>query len=148
MVALAAAAVSLPLGLPGPATAGCIAPQLRLAGERYADGTAPESPPTVLRGGEVTVEGRAFREGCDDTGAVDTFGCEEREQVVPLRDVELVLEQSGRSWPLGAADAGPDHDVRWSVVLPDDVRPGPARLVTDAASSEPLRVRVEGPARG
>lgn len=148
MVALAAATVSLPLGLPGSATAGCIAPQLRLAGERYPDGTAPEPRPTVRREAELTVEGRAFREGCDDTGGVDTFGCEEREAVAPLREVELRLEQRGRSWSLGTADAGPDHDVRWRVVLPDDVDPGPARLVTDAGSSEPLRVRVEGPAPG
>ena len=58
----------------------------------------------------------------------------------PLRDVELLLVQGTRTWPLGTADADERYDTRWQVVLPADAAPGPA--VLRAGNAEvPLTIR-------
>jgi hypothetical protein len=123
-----------------PATASCAAPYLNLAGDL----------PAPAPGGELVVVGRAFVDGCKDTGGATVFGCavDEPEPEVPLAAVTLRLQQGGREWDLGTADAGTAEDgtlgqITWLVTMPADVQPGPARLLTDG--SEPLTVEVASP---
>jgi hypothetical protein len=104
-------------------------------------------PPLVTVGSELVVSGQGFVDGCDDQRGGDAFGCteEEPEPEEPLADVDLVLKQRGNTWVLGTASAGSADDnelgrVTWDVVIPDDVRSGPARLTT--AYSDPLRIEV------
>jgi hypothetical protein len=112
------------------ALASCVGPELAV----LPAGAPP--PPVVSVSAEVTVTGEWFRSGCDDTGQGSGCGAPESEEA-PLEDVELHLEQDGRSVPLGTADAA-DKDRRyaiaWDVELPAGLRPGPAVLhAADAA---------------
>lgn len=123
------------------ASACCVAPYLRVEDAR-------EKRPIVSRGASVTVEGRAFVDGCNDTGGSSGFlGCtpQDDEPVVPHDDVALRITQGDRQWELGSEDAGTAADdqlghVSWTFVVPDDLRPGRARLAADA--SEPLLILV------
>lgn len=141
-IALGTAAVVVTGPWPGPpASASCASPYLQVAEDSAA-------PPVLGRGDRVTVEGRAFVDGCDDTGAATAWGCstDEGESEQPMRDVQLRLRQGGRTWQLGSEDAGTTDDNRlgqisWRVTVPHGVQPGPATLVAD--SSGPLQVRVE-----
>ena len=55
-----------------PASAGCVAPWLSFDG----DYPASDERVPLMRGEEVTVLGRAFRDGCNDTGSPSGgFGC-------------------------------------------------------------------------
>jgi hypothetical protein len=121
------------------ASASCAGPSLDLPAD------------TVLaRGAAVTVEGRAFVDGCRDTmsctGAPGCSSCEYDEPPQrPLQDVALVLVQDGRTWPLAVADAGDAGDdrlgrVAWTFDLPPGVRRGPARL--DAGDQSSVDVRI------
>jgi hypothetical protein len=132
VAALLAAALA---PFPGsPAAASCAGSVLSIAG--------PTDPPELQPGDALTVDGRFFVDGCDDTGGQDTFfGCEEEhETVTPMTDVDLVLRQRGREWPLGTADATRDGDLSWEVRVPAGLRPGRASLVADGAQD--LRVRI------
>ena len=98
----------------------------------------------------MSIEGRAFAEGCQDTmscsGGLGCQSCKHDDPPpVPMQDVGLRLVQRDRTWHLGAADAGTADDnhlgwVTWRFQVPSDARPGPATLV--AENVEPLRVRV------
>ncbi|MGH3424490.1 MAG: hypothetical protein ACRDO8_07170 [Nocardioidaceae bacterium] len=101
------------------------------------DGAAAAPRPTLVRGEVVAVAGRAFVDGCDDTGGGSTFlGCTHREAgetETPLHDVALTLRQHGRTWRLGRADAGSATEGRlghvlWKVHVPRELRPGRAVL--------------------
>jgi hypothetical protein len=125
--------------VPGsPAAASCAGPVLGIAG--------PAEPPELPPGDELTVTGRFFVDGCDDTGGQDAvLGCDEDHQedhevVTRMTHVDLVLRQRGREWPLGTADATRGGDISWEVRVPDGLRPGRARLV--AGSSQVLMVVV------
>ena len=118
----------LPAG--GPASASCAAP--------YVD-----APPSLAVRGEVTVTGRGFADGCQDSGSCPAYGCGECDYgppPVPTPDVRLDLVQRGRVWLLGTADADDRGTVTWQVTVPDDVRPGHARLVW---TGDPQGVPVE-----
>ncbi|WP_121253659.1 hypothetical protein [Nocardioides ferulae] len=142
-VMLAAAVAPFPQQ---PAAASCAAPSLEVPGAART--------PVVLHAGErVTVTGRGFVEGCDDTGGGSVLGCsggDEGETEEPMSDVELVLLH-GRPTPtqvsLAVADAGTADDgrlgqVTWTFTVPADQPLGPAVLKTEG--SEPLRVRIVG----
>jgi len=81
-------------------------------------------------GADVTVSGIWFHTGCDDTG--QGAGCSAPASTeAPMRDVDLVLEQGGSSWTLGAQDASSRRDryaVTWETQVPRDAQPGPATL--------------------
>lgn len=141
LLALVAMLLALAVApFPGsPAAASCVGPYLD-----GVDGDVVEARATM------TVEGRAFVDGCRDTMSCTGFlGCSSCEwndpPPTPMTDVELRLEQGGRSWSLGTADARSADDevgwVTWQVTLPDDVRRGRARLVTDAGATATIRVR-------
>ena len=105
----------------------------------------------LVRGGTATVEGRHFVDGCRDTMTCSGVGgCQsctyDEPPERPMQDVALELRQDGRSWRLGTADAGTAEEQRlghvtWTVELPEDVRPGRARLVADTAVPAVVRVR-------
>lgn len=124
------------------ASAGCVAPYLRVDDAR-------QERPVVNRGASVTVEGRAFVEGCNDTGGSSGFpGCssQDDEPVLPHEDIGLRITQGDRQWELGREDAGTADDnqlghVSWTITIPDDLRPGRARLEADASDSLPILVR-------
>lgn len=108
------------------ASASCAAPQLGLAG-------TPTS--AVQLGHPLTVRGRGFVHGCDDTGSGTTGGCAPGpgETETPIGGVRLLLRQDGRTWRLGTADAGTaQHNrlghVSWRVRIPGGAHPGPATL--------------------
>jgi hypothetical protein len=120
------------------AAASCAAPYLKV-----------EDESVLQRGTTATVEGRAFVEGCQDAGScTEQFGCSHCDygpEEAPLTDVRLTLVQGERRWRLGEADAGRASDnelgwVTWTFEIPDDARPGPARLVT--VQSRPVRVTL------
>ena len=128
---------------PAPAAASCAGPQhleVDTGARRSAPSTpAAPSPVVVPAAGEVEVSGVGFADGCDDTGG--GLGCQGPPPVVPMRDVDLVLEQGGSTWTLGTADAaGPQEGfaVGWRVRLPADVAPGPAVLRARTAEREVL----------
>ena len=137
----------------GSAVASCAAPSLVVEGTR--------GRPVIDQAMDLTVDGRAFVHGCDDTGAVtvNAFGCEsseQRERTTPMRNVRLLLQQGDERWVLGAEDAGSAADSRlghisWRVRVPADVEAGPAALVADVpprgedALDARLRVLVRRP---
>ncbi len=129
LVLLAMTLTTLSL-VPTGASASCAAPDLRVGGSWEGVVLVP--------GQAVAVEGRAFVEGCDDTGGGDAFGCSraEGEREVPYADVLLELRQGSRVWELDAEDAsttpGSVGRVEWDVTVPEGVRPGEARLVATA----------------
>jgi hypothetical protein len=131
-----------------PATASCAAPWLSFDGDFPGRGRVE-----VVRGEELTVQGRGFVEGCDDTGGGSAFGCsgeDVRELEKPLQDVELVVLQGQPTMeqtPLAVADAEGAVDdhlgwITWTFIVPASLDPGPAIIKTEG--SEPLRVRVVG----
>lgn len=116
-----------------PADASCVGPTLEVEpGTRY------------VRGEPVVVAGGPYRDGCNDTGSCTGFlgcqSCDYGPPARPLKDVTLELRQRGRTWELATSDADDDGSVTWSATLPDDVRPGAARLV--AEGTPPVRVRI------
>ncbi len=134
------------LGVPRPlAQASCVGPLLGV-GNAVADAPPPDSGKLPAAGADDSVSGIWFFTGCDDSG---TSGCSVPVAVdrqVPMRDVDLVLEQGGSSWVLGTQDPSSDEDdyaVTWAVQVPPDAQPGPATL--RAAGAE-LPVDIpEGP---
>ncbi|GAA4964968.1 hypothetical protein [Kineococcus glutinatus] len=145
---LAAAAASVlccvaPGVLPAtPATASCAGPQhlqvepVLLPGAAFPGG-APTPSSVLAAAGEIEVSGVGFAEGCDDTGG--GLGCEGPPPVVPMRGVDLVLEQDGATWTLGTADAagGEGYAIGWRVRFPQGVA-GPAVLRARTAAAEVL----------
>jgi hypothetical protein len=124
-----------------PAAAGCAGPQLSVGG----DFGGRDSPVTLHRGEEVTVDGRYFVDGCDDTGGGDAFGCseDEPEPEIPVEDARLELLESDASEDglvLGEADADDAGRVSWTVNVPADAPLG--RGVLRAAFSDGLHVVV------
>ena len=117
----------------GDAAAGCVAPYL-------ADSATGAEPPVLRLGSTVTIEGDAFVHGCDNTGS--KWACS-AESVTPMKDVVLRIQQGGREWELGSADASDGETrghVEWTVDLPEGLTQGRATL--KAGSSDPLRVQV------
>lgn len=140
---LALAAGLLVTAAPWPswdASASCASPYLELPGSHAAR-------PVLVRGSSVTVEGRAFVDGCNDTGGSDAWGCssDDGETVLPLEGVTLRIRQGQREWELGSEDAGRAEDnklghVSWEFTVPKALKPGRATLVADAG--QPWRVRI------
>lgn len=120
----------------GAAVASCTGPVLSIGGEQAA-------PPAVDLTTGLEVTGEWFRSGCDDTGQGSGCRAPESEEA-PLTDVELFVEQGGRSVLLGTADAADKsqrYAVGWEVTLPADLHPGPA--VLRAAGAElPVQLTV------
>ncbi|MBZ5737627.1 hypothetical protein [Nocardioides mangrovi] len=136
--------IALLLGLTGlaaapfpssPAAAGCAGPQVVVPGVDVA-----RDRPVLTRGSEVTVRGRYFLDGCDDTGGSSaTLGCttdDEGETVQPSRDVELRLNGE----LVGTADADEDGRITWTFTVPVDLPVGPATM--DSYSGDEIRVRI------
>jgi hypothetical protein len=124
-----------------PSVAGCVAPQLSIGGDQ----SSREHRIELRRGDQVTVDGRFFHEGCDDTGGGDAFGCsaDEPEQEIPLDDVELLLLENPASTNeigLGITDADDESRTSWTFTVPLDVPVG--RAVLRAAFSDPLYVVI------
>ncbi len=118
----------------GPAAAGCVAPELTIGG----DHGSRQQPVELRRGQEVTVEGRFFHEGCDDTGGGDTLGCttEQPEPTPPMEDVELVLlerQSDAAGLPLGVADANAHDEATWTFRVPADAPAGRGVLRTQTS---------------
>ena len=124
-----------------PSAAGCAAPQLSVGGEL----STRQRPVELRRGSEVTVDGRFFHDGCDDTGGGDAFGCsaDEPEPEPPQTDVELVLlERSAdvEGVSLSVADADEAARATWTFTVPADAPLG--RGVLRAGTSDELYVLV------
>ena len=136
-VGLAAAAFAVTVPAPGEeAAASCVGPVVVVAG-------SPERHPTVAVGSQLTVRGRFFLDGCDDTGGGSALGCSSPppEPVTPMKAIDLRLRQHGREWLVGTADADARlGEVAWSAPAPRGLRPGRATLVADGATT--VRVRV------
>ena len=128
-----AAAVLTLLALPvpaDPATASCVGPYL-FVGKVQND--------TVIDpAADLSVSGRAFARGCDDTGSSSVFGCQpsQGERTTAMKDVVLLLKQGDQRWRLGIADAGSADQnqlghITWHVQVPAGVRTGRATFVAD-----------------
>ena len=96
----------------GQSGASCAAPMIEV------------EPPRAAPGGEFIVRGKAFAEGCDDTGPII-------EPSEPLRDVRLVFGQGLRRWELATVDADRRLSFEARVRVPEDA--GPGRAVVRAA---------------
>ncbi|NAZ80708.1 hypothetical protein GTR02_02600 [Kineococcus sp. R8] len=129
--------------LPVPsASASCAGPQ-ELQVEQSRPGRAPSptgsASPVLTSDGDIEVSGRGFADGCDDT--TGGWGCDGPPPVVPMRGVDLVLEQDGTTWTLGTADAaGGDegYAISWRVRVPAGAAPGPAVLRAATADEDVL----------
>jgi hypothetical protein len=136
VLAVTAAALGL---VPAGAVAGCVGPVLAV-GPVVDPADAedlPASQAALPLGEAVTVSGRWFHEGCDDTGQGSGCTAPVPSEESPLRDVDLVLEQGGSSWELGTADAASREEqyaVTWQVRVPDGAQPGSATLRAGTAS--------------
>ena len=146
LIVIAVAAVAVPIPLGNSASASCAGPYLSLAKGAAHIHLAP--------GSAVTVTGRAFVRGCDDTGGASEsgFGCgsaEPRTQMKPMKRVALVLKQGHRQWRLEVENAeNAAHDrigyVTWNVVLPARLALGRAVLIADVLrrGADPLDARL------
>jgi len=122
-----------------PVSASCAGPYLKDT-ERLA----------LERGATVTIEGRSFVDGCQDSMSCSVGpGCDSCEYddpaPRPMEDVRLRLVQRDRTWDLSVADAETAENnrlgwVTWTFDLPAGARPGPARLLPE--HSEPVRIRI------
>ena len=123
-----------------PASASCAAPYLKVADQAV-----------LRRDSTETVEGRAFTDGgCQDSmSCTESLGCSSCEYAdppaTPMKDVALRLAQRDRIWILDIADSGSAEDnrlgwVSWTFELPDGVKPGHARLLSERAI--PVRVVI------
>jgi len=122
-----------------PASASCAAPYLEVSRQLVLE-----------RGATLTIEGRAFVDGCQDVMGCSTgWGCDsckyDDPPPTPIVDVGLRLVQRGRSWTLGEADAqtAETNDmgrVTWTFEVPAAAKPGPAQLLADQA--EPVRIKI------
>lgn len=94
--------------------ASCAAPQMSA------------SPSSVHPGQELHLTGRWFHTGCDDVVANGQTSDTER----PLVDLTVRLQQGSSSWTLASKVETTTRDglLDLQVMLPDDVRPGPATL--------------------
>jgi hypothetical protein len=124
-----------------PASADCAAPQLSIDGEYSSRG----DPIELQRGDEVTIEGRYFVDGCNDTGGGGAFGCsqDEPESTPPQQNVELQLlekRSSATGISLGRADADGDGRATWTITVPSDAPTGSG--VMRAGTSSELYVTV------
>lgn len=127
-----------------------LAPSQQMASASCA---APYLQPQVgaLRPGmTVTVEGRGFTHGCQDSMGCPAFGCGSCEYdepaPAPMQHVSLRLVQGDRTWHVGAADAVADENggagqVTWRFTVPADVEVGRARLIP--GGGETLVVRTQ-----
>jgi len=113
-----------------PATASCVGPYLFVGKVQHDTVIDPAAA--------LSVSGRAFARGCDDTGASSIFGCQssQGERTTAMRDVVLLLKQGDQHWRLGVADAGSaEHQrlghITWHVQVPTGVQAGRATLVAD-----------------
>jgi hypothetical protein len=104
----------------------------------------------LVRGSTASVEGRYFVDGCRDTMSCSgVLGCQkcryDEPPEQPQQDIRLELRQRGHTWVLATDDAGTDGarfgQVTWTFDVPDDVTPGPARLVAEGASPVVVRIR-------
>lgn len=115
-----------------PASASCVGPSL------------DDKHLVLTHGGEQTVTGQYFFNGCEDSvGCDDSPGCsscEPSDPQSPRTDVGLRIAQHGRTWSLGTVDADADYRTSWSFELPPDVTPGRATLLPDGA--QPVEVRI------
>ncbi len=111
------------------ASADCAAPYLQIADS--------EDKPVVVQGTTISVQGRAFVVGCDDMG--DSGGCSgDREEEVPIKNVELSLRQGTQRWDFSTEDAGVAADsklgqINWDLQVPPQAKPGRATLVAGDA---------------
>ncbi len=112
------------------ASAACVGPYLLVGDVQHR--------PSIRAGASLTVEGRAFVRGCDDTGSVNMFGCRSSQGEVetPMSNVVLSLRQGDERWRLGTENAGSAADnrlghVTWQVAVPAEVETGRALLVAD-----------------
>jgi hypothetical protein len=123
-----------------PAASSCAAPYLQVTQRLVLE-----------RGASITIEGRAFADGCQDSMSCSAgLGCDSCDYddppPTPLEDVGLRLVQHGRTWDLGVADAGTAENnqlgwVTWTFDLPTAAKPGPAHLVSEHAEPVPIRIR-------
>lgn len=121
-----------------PASASCAAPYVNVP-DRLV----------LQRGATVTIRGRAFVNGCrDHQVCTESLGCESCKYDEPpptaMGDVGLRLAQRGHTWTLGKADAESSENhlgwTSWTFVVPNGVKPGPARLLPEHA--RPMRVLI------
>jgi hypothetical protein len=130
-------------GAPWPAeraAASCAAPSLQI-------GDDTQRRVTIATSATVTVEGRGFVDGCDDSGGQTEWGCASDDVTqAPSRDVGLSIRQGAQRWDLGSADAGTAEDnrlgqVTWSFDVPVRLAPGRATLI--ARGAQPLPVVID-----
>jgi len=139
MVALLAAS-GLGLFAPGTAGASCAGPTIVSITPEARPAATPsgQTRPVVLHPGEaITVTGRGFIDGCNDTPGPGCMGGGAVTQKA-AHDVALVLNRSGSGTRLGQANAGDPatgYSIEWQVTLPTDLPPGSAQLTADAATA-------------
>ena len=119
-----------------PGSADCASPYLQIG-----DNPRPVLSPDF----SVTVAGRAFVKGCNDQPAPLGCSTSREEEEVPSTDVALIVRQGTRHWDLGSEDAGIAAtnelgQITWEVMLPRQLRLGPAVFIADSAR---LEVTVE-----
>lgn len=123
------------LWAPERAAASCVGPQVSVGvGPATPVPVSESAAPVAVRPGDrLVVRGEWFHTGCDDTSASGP-GCagpRSSSTQQPMTGVQLSLESGSSTRQLGVADAGGAADryaVRYEVVVPVDVRPGPATL--------------------
>lgn len=105
----------------------CVAPRITV------------SQPSASAGQEVEITGEAFLDGCGDAVSV-IDGKAYTEEIHPLKDLEVVLKQSGSSTVLGTVSADEGGSLRYVVTVPDTVKAGTATITVGVA--EPVTVEV------
>lgn len=138
VLVLAAAAGTLGVVVPSPASASCAGPILGV-GSAVDTADPPTTGGLIQRGQAFTVSGEYFHSGCADTYSTGP-GCRQSsdgrdDPETPLTNVQLILKQRSMTWLLTTVDAtGERHSISWSGRLPTDVEPGPAELLAGSAA--------------
>lgn len=117
---------------------GMLAVGLASAPPASADCSGPSMtfiPRDADRGGKVTVTGKGWGDNCYDTGPPP-----DGEGVLgePLTDIEIIVVQGAREWPVASVDADDDYGFVSQVVVPQDVAPGDALLLARKPGTLPI----------
>ena len=111
LVGIGLALATVPL-LIGTAQASCAGPEIDV------------SPKTALASGQLTMTGRGFAAGCNDT----IINGQTPPAAAPTTGIRLVFVQNGRSASLGTVDANAQYTFNSVVAVPAWARPGQASV--------------------
>lgn len=122
-------------------TSACSSPDVAATSARSC--AAPEieiSAPKVRADETVSISGQWFFDGCADAIVIDQNGTEHKDEVHPLSNIHVTLEQNGTSFNLGATSAS--EDGSWTAEFPLPSQATTGEITISAGSAEPVTATI------